>query len=133
MKRRAERLRLHDPSCAYGQCRTAAADFKRLHGGEIVEYWNPVDLSAAHESWQKTADEQPENTRYFGHSVNKVNDHIVDWTGSQFFGAGTPNPIIEHVDDYSKRFYEGPYKADEEKFVPGAYSRTRKLLKGYNM
>lgn len=127
MQRRASRLRLDDPECSYGMCVQASSDFKRLHGGEQVVFWGPKNLSNAHEEWKSSADEDEQNVRYMGHTVNKVGNKIVDWTGSQFFGRGTPLPLVEDIDVYSQRFAKGPEKpTSEETYRHGGYSRARK-------
>lgn len=130
MSRRAKALKLDDPDCSYGQCRTASSDFQRLHGGEIVEFSHPLDVSEAHEEWQEEADYEPEDFKHVRHAVNKVGENIIDWTPTQFWRK-EPVPLIEPADVYKKRFGGGPFpSAQTGGYKHGDYSRTRREIRG---
>lgn len=130
MAKRARRLRLDDQECAYGQCRTASADFQRLHGGEVVEFGGPRDTSTSHEEWQAMGEYEPDDLKHSRHAVNKVGNNIVDWTASQFWSR-SPLPLIEPIDVYKKRFRSGPHPpAWQAPYQHGDYSAVRKEMRG---
>jgi len=127
MSRRAQRMQFGDPESSFGQCISCAADARRHIGGEVVRFSAPVDLSSAHENWQETVEEKEDNRKYITHDVNRVGNTIVDFTGSQFWGNNTPVPIVEHEDEYAKRFQSSGSTVDDgNEYRPGDYARNRK-------
>lgn len=129
MAKRAQRLRLDDQDCSFGLCRVASADFQRLHGGEIVEFEGPQDVSDAHEEWSAMADYEPEDLERSRHVVNKIDGNIVDWTASQFWRRGGL-PLIEPMSEYKKRFKEGPYPSvGANPYKHGDYAQARREIR----
>lgn len=127
MVRRANLLGFSDPENAFSQCRNCAADARRHIGGELVRFSAPVDLSNAHDRWRDMVDEREDHRRYISHTVNRVGNTIVDFTGSQFWGRNTPVPIVEPEEVYKARFgsHDGVDDSDIT-YTPGDYATTRR-------
>ena len=94
----AEGAGWHTCEGAGGSCEVASEDFRGVAGGKHLQFAGAkFDTSSAHPEWQKVPSE------HMSHHVPVVDDHVVDWTYRQF-DPTSEFPLVEHVDDYSKRW-----------------------------
>lgn len=84
---------------AGGACEAASEDFRSQVGrGRHIQFaGEKFDRSNVAEGWRN----QPEG--WLSHHAPVIDDHVVDWTYRQF-DPSADFPLVEHIDDYSKRW-----------------------------
>jgi hypothetical protein len=99
-------------------CNVAARDARRHIGGDVARFFHPKNLDYANDNWREAAEDKGgAGAAYIDHYVNVLDDTVVDYTGSQFWGSGTPTPLVEPLDVYKSRCKTRPDTVDD----PGEY------------